>query len=128
MDLSTSFRWGPSRDPPEISQDPFGSLENTALADAGALQGPSRDSPGTPTHGPLMDADRLPVGMVAFGSVACVIVIQYLTYTYIYIYTYVFMYLHRGLCIYVCMCRCTCWIYSTLWNLVYVYGILRPFC
>ena len=37
------------------------------------------------------------------------------------------MYLHRGICIYVCMCRCTCWIYKTLWNLVYVYGILRSF-
>ena len=37
------------------------------------------------------------------------------------------MYLHRGICIYVCMCRCTCWIYKTLWNLVYIYGILRSF-
>ena len=28
---------------------------------------------------------------------------------------------------YVCMCRCTCWICKTLWNLAYVYGILRSF-
>ena len=81
---------GPSRDPPEISQDPFESFENTALADAGG--------PGT-LRDLSMDADRLPVGMVAFGSVACVIVIQYLTYTYIY--TYVFMYLHRYM--HICM-------------------------
>ena len=101
MDLSTTFRWGPSRDPPEISQDPFESLENTALADAGALQGPSRDSPGT--HRDLsMDADCLPVGMVAFGSVACRTGCLWLgsmyyrnTISHKYIYIYIFI------CIYV---------------------------
>ena len=91
-DLSTTFRWGPSRDPPEISQDPFESLENTALADAGALKGPSRDSPGT-LRDLSMDADQLPVGMVAFGSVAYVIVINI---SHIHIYIYIYMHL----CIY----------------------------
>ena len=100
-DLSTTFRWGPSRDPPEISQDPFESLENTALADAGALQGPSRDSPGTPWDF-SMDADRLPVGMVAFGSVACRtgclwLGSMYYRNTISHIHTYIYIYI----CIYV---------------------------
>jgi hypothetical protein len=71
------------------------------LADAGALQGPSRDSPGT-LKDLSMDADRLPVGMVAFGSVACVIVIQYLTYTYIYIHMYLCIYTEVYAYMYAC--------------------------
>ena len=72
------------------------------MADAGALQGPSRDSPGT-LRDLSMDADRLPVGMVAFGSVACVIVIQYLTYTYIYICIYVSTQRSMHICMHVQM-------------------------
>ena len=107
--------------------DPLGTLQrflrilsNRWKTQHWLMQGPSRDPPGI-LQGPLprdlsMDADRLPVGMVAFGSVACRTGCLWLgsmyyrntishIYTYIYIYTYVFMYLHRGICIYVCMCR-----------------------
>ena len=90
---------------------------------------------------PPMDVHQLPVGMVAFGSVACRTswlwlgsmyncntIFHIFTYMHVYthmciciyvhIYTCVFMYLHGGICIYVYMYRCTCGIYNMLWNLI----------
>ena len=73
------------------------------------FQEASRDPPGI-LQGPLprdlsMDADRLPVGMVAFGSVACRTGCLWLgrmyyrntifhTYTFIYIYIYICIYVY----------------------------------
>ena len=88
--------------------DPLGTLQrflrilsNRWKTQHWLMQGPSRDPPGI-LQGPLprdlsMDADRLPVGMVAFGSVACVIVIQYLTYIYIYIYICIYVSTQRSM-------------------------------
>jgi hypothetical protein len=93
--------------------DPLGTLQrflrilsNRWKTQHWLMQGPSRDPPGI-LQGPLprdlsMDADRLPVGMVAFGSVACRtgclwLGSMYYRNTISHIYTYIYIYI----CIYV---------------------------
>ena len=95
--------------------DPLGTLQrflrilsNRWKTQHWLMQGPSRDPPGI-LQGPLprdlsMDADRLPVGMVAFGSVACRtgclwLGSMYYRNTISHIYTYI--YIHMYLCIYI---------------------------
>ena len=95
--------------------DPLGTLQrflrilsNRWKTQHWLMQGPSRDPPGI-LQGPLprdlsMDADRLPVGMVAFGSVACRtgclwLGSMYYRNTISHIYIYIYIYIH--ICIYV---------------------------